>query len=620
MDKMSTSVRVRLSAMMFLQFMLIAVFWVPLAGYLTNTLKFTVGQMTFIMSTMAFGCLLSPIIGMIADRHFASQKVLAVLNLLSAVMLAIAAFQTSATGMFVALLLQQLCYMPTWGLTSSIAMTHSPAEKFPQVRAFGSFGWVAAAIFSLIGAWFFKMANFDATNAPLLCAAGTSLVGALLALGLPHTPPPAKGQKSSIVDVLGLRAAPLMKQFDFAAFIIISTLVMIPFMIYFNLNSMFLQDQGFRFITLTMNLGQLGEIFFMLLIPLALARMGVKWAMMLGLITMVIRYTVFWFGAVSDTTALYYVAIVIHGIIFGFFFVGGQIYVDKKARKEIRAQAQGFLFLITFGIGALLSMQINNRLIAAYSSTGLAVPEKFALAEGASPTGALTIKGANLEEVSLYGRALNDAEVGILAADEKKAKNIRAEARKDNVTIDLEKDALAAKGNLADLLTQKLPKAFTFDAKLVLPKDDPDSKDDDELTGTIFATGTGDNALTLGVEKNLLYLKAGDQQISARRIVLPRDEDEAKSIRVSASFDGKEIKLYTDGAVFVMRDWRPIWGITAICSVGVLVLFFLCFHYKDEKTEAEAEAPAGEPAEADGAAETAAEGEAPPAGDEGGAE
>ena len=206
---MPLDTRVKLSAMMFLQFMMFAVFWVVFADYLGGTLKLTMGQIGWIMSTMAFGCLISPIIGMIADRHFTSQRVLAVLNLLGAVALGIAAFQKSATGMFVALLFQQLCYMPTWGLTSAIAMTHSSADKFPQIRAFGSFGWVAAAIFSLVGTYVFGVKGFEGTNAPLLCGAATSLVAALLALSLPHTPPPSKGQKSSIVDVLGLRAAPV---------------------------------------------------------------------------------------------------------------------------------------------------------------------------------------------------------------------------------------------------------------------------------------------------------------------------------------------------------------------------------------------------------------------------
>ena len=611
---MPMDVRIKLSAMMFFQFMLFAAFWVPLSGYLSDTLGFTVSKVTLMGMTMAFGCMISPIIGMIADRHFTSQKVLALLNVLGAVFLALAAYQTRPTLMFVFLLVFQLCYMPTWGLTASIAMTHSPAEKFPQIRAFGSFGWVAAAIFSVIASFIFGVEGFDKTNLPMLCGAGVSVIAAILAMTLPHTPPPAKGEPANVVDALGLKAAPLMKQFDFAAFICISTLVMVPFMLYFNLNAMFLNDQGFEFITLTMSLGQFAEIFFMLLITLALAKMGVKWAMTIGLAMMVVRYASFWLGSASEITAMYYVAIIIHGVIFGFFFVGGQIYVDKKAPAKIRAQAQGFLFLITFGIGTLLSMMVNEALIAAHTTESKKPTTKVVLAQGATVTSDLSgMKDAKLSDVKLYSRVINKYEAGILAADQTKdagkakAEYLREEAKDEKTKIELDKGLLAADAVVS--------KAFTFDVKLTLPKDDPDSDADDKLTGTVFTVGTGDNAVTLAVKDNLLTYKAGkgeEGRIVALRVKLPRDKKEEKSIHLAGTFDGEEIKLYVNGGVFKMRDWEPIWKITTYVSIGLLVLFVLCFHYHGGKGEEDAEAPAAEaPAEEMPAEEAAAAEEAP---------
>jgi MFS family permease len=196
------------------------------------------------------------------------------------------------TVVIVVLIIQQLCYMPTWGLTSSIAMNHSPAEKFPQIRVFGSIGWVASGLFSIVAAWLFVNKSgaspvplaIDGTSIPFLCGAGTGLVAALVALTLPNTPPPAKGQKASIVDALGLRSFSLMKDPNFAIFIIISTLVMIPFTIYWSYCSVFLKDQGFNYITVTMNWGQFVEMFAMLLVPLGLAKFGVKWTMVIGLL------------------------------------------------------------------------------------------------------------------------------------------------------------------------------------------------------------------------------------------------------------------------------------------------------------------------------------------------
>jgi hypothetical protein len=195
----------------------------------------------------------------------------------------------------------------------------------------------------------------------------------LLNLTLPNTPPPAKGRESSIVDVLGLRALGLLKDLNFAIFMIIAVLVMIPFTMYFSLGSQFFASQGFRQVTATMNLGQLVEMGVMLLVPLALARYGVKWTMLAGIGALLVRYLAFWGGGVFQQPSLYYVAILVHGVIFGFFFVGSQVYVNKKAPPEIRAQAQGLISLLCFGVGMLIGTFVNVRLIEVYT-----VPETVA--------------------------------------------------------------------------------------------------------------------------------------------------------------------------------------------------------------------------------------------------
>lgn len=371
MDKASTSIRVRLSIMMFLQYMMFAVWWMPLAAFLA---KMEIGgaYKAWILSVMPLGCLVAPLICMVADRHFASQKVLTVLNFACAVLFFIAARQTSPAAMFVFLLLAMFCYMPTWSLTNAIAMSNFPSDKFPQIRVFGSIGWVASAVFSLIASTSLLGSKIiDGTEIPLYCGAATALVAALLNLTLPNTPPPAKGKEASIVDALGLRAMTLLKDRNFALFIIISMLVMIPFTLYFSLGSQFFESQGFKQITATMNLGQFVEIFLMLLIPLALARFGVKWTMVMGLGALVIRYVALWGGIAAGQTFLYYIAILVHGIIFGFFFVGGQVYVDKKAPPELRAQAQGLIVLACYGVGMFIGTFFNVELIERYTSDGV---------------------------------------------------------------------------------------------------------------------------------------------------------------------------------------------------------------------------------------------------------
>jgi nucleoside transporter len=368
MSAMPLNIRIRLSIMMFLQYLMFAVWWVPLAAYLKNAGIEGTWQF-WILSVMPLGCLVAPILCMIADRHFASQKVLMVLNFACAVLFLLGARQNSPVALFVILLLAMFCYMPTWSLTNAIAMTNAPSEKFPQIRVFGSVGWVAAGLFGVLGLRLFDT-TVDGTVIPLYCGAGAALVAAILNLTLPNTPPPAKGQKASVVDALGLRALGLLKDVNFALFIFISLLVMIPFTLYFSLGSQFFLSQGFKLVTMTMNYGQLVEIVLMLLVPLALSRFGVKWTMAVGLGALAVRYLALWGGVVGDNVFLYYVAILVHGIIFGFFFVGGQVYVDKKAPPQIRAQAQGLIVLICFGVGMLLGTFINVRLVQYYTADG----------------------------------------------------------------------------------------------------------------------------------------------------------------------------------------------------------------------------------------------------------
>ena len=364
MNGMSMSTRIRLSIMMFLQYLMFAVWWQPLAAYLGN-IGIEGLYKAAILSSVGLGCLAAPIITMIADRHFASQKVLAVLNLLCAVLLFLASKQTNAMTLFVLLLFAMFCYMPTWSLTNAIAMTNSPSEKFPQIRVFGSIGWVASGLFSLAAMKVYGT-KIDGTSTPLLCGACMALVTAIYNMTLPNTPPPGKGKEASIIDAFGLRALVLLKNFNFAMFSIIAMLVMIPFTIYWTYCSVFLQDKGFEFITVTMNWGQFVEMFVMLLVPIALVRYGVKWTMVAGLVALLVRYVAFLCGGIFDYTSLYFVAILVHGIIFGFFFVGGQVYVDKKAPKEIRAQAQGLIVLICYGIGMLIGNFFNGKLISHY--------------------------------------------------------------------------------------------------------------------------------------------------------------------------------------------------------------------------------------------------------------
>jgi nucleoside transporter len=350
--------------MMLMQFMLVAVWWVPLAAYLTN--KGVEGSMkALILSSMATGSMVSPMIGAFADRYLSAQKVLAVLNLLTALFLLVAGLSNDFLWIFVSIFIAMLCYMPTWSLTSSIAMTHAKPELFPRIRMFGSIGWITSGLFSLAAVKVFKIEVFDGSNIPLFCGSAVAAVAALLnILTLPDTPPNKSNEKISVRKLLGLDAFLLLRDRNYRMFIACSAAAMLAFALYYSFGSEFLQDRQFKYITVTMNWGQVVELFFLFFATTIIMRVGLKNALAIGLIALIARYLAFYLGVVSDVNAYYITGILFHGLIFGLFFVGGQVYTESKAPKNLRAQAQGMLSFLIWGVALLLGNFVCGQLIS----------------------------------------------------------------------------------------------------------------------------------------------------------------------------------------------------------------------------------------------------------------
>ncbi|MDR1624098.1 MAG: MFS transporter [Tannerellaceae bacterium] len=358
------TVMFHLGIMMFMQYLLLAVWWVPMAAYLANTLKLEMHQVSLILSSMAVGSMASPFIGVMADRYVASEKVLAMLNLATGALLLLATQQTHFTGLLITVTLAMLCYMPSWSLTSAIAMRHAPASLFPRIRVLGSVGWVASGIFSQAAIHVFDVRVFDGTALPLYCGAAIGFVAAALNLLLPHTPAADdKKRRLSVKDLLGLNVISMLKERNFLLFMLISFLAVIPFNLYHLYGSMFLADMHVRYITVTMNWGQLAEIFFLVITTTVMLKFGIKKTLIFGLGAMLVRYVTFYLGVDSDQQAYYITGILVHGLIFGLFFVGGQVYTDQAAPGNMKAQAQGFLSFAVWGVGYLIGTLLNGYLI-----------------------------------------------------------------------------------------------------------------------------------------------------------------------------------------------------------------------------------------------------------------
>lgn len=342
---MKNSTRFQLMAMMFLLYFVWGAWYGQMSKYMFTELGATGVQVGNAYAAFSIAMIIAPFfVGMIADRYFAAQKVLGILNLVGAGILYVLSEVKDPDTFFWVILAYCITFAPAMSLTTSIAMQQvTNSEKdFPAIRVMGTVAWIAVT--NIIGyyeiggtALIFKISMFTA-----------AFLG-VYSFFLPDTPPKPTSH-TSFSDILGLDAFKLFKDRSFAIFFISSLLICIPLSFYYAMANPSLTDSGMTNVENKMSLGQASEVVFMLLIPLAFSRFGVKWMLVVGLIAWIIRFIGFGYGNASSEWLLY-LAIVLHGVCYDFFFVTGQIYTDSKAGEQYRSSAQGLISIATYGIG-----------------------------------------------------------------------------------------------------------------------------------------------------------------------------------------------------------------------------------------------------------------------------
>lgn len=429
---MNSAVRLKLSIMMFLQYAIWGAWAVSIGGYLGGTLGYSGGQIGAIYATTAIAAMISPIYaGYLADKLFATEKMIAVLHLVGAGLLGAATFTTDFQTLRALMLVYAICYMPTLALTNSISFANisDPEKEFPGIRVFGTFGWIVAGWvvgFGLDNAAFKGVlpTSLQGGNAPVLLAAGLSLLLAMFSLVLPHTPP--RGRAGNVPPAYerqhGSSVLELLKDPTFLVFVVCSFLICIPLSLYYSFANLFLKEIDAPFPTALQTLGQISEVGFMAAMPFFIQRLGVKKMLAVGMLAWVARYLAF--GTLQFPLVLF--GLFLHGICYDFFFVASQIYVDSRASAAQRASAQSFIAFVTLGIGMFVGAYVGGWIVDQYTPKIAAIVDT-ASQSAVSTTVALPAWDAEgktgiARELNLTGEAqivIDDLPESVVEVDEK---------------------------------------------------------------------------------------------------------------------------------------------------------------------------------------------------------
>lgn len=360
-----STLKLKLSIFMFLQYFIWGAWYASMGAYLATQLKFGGDEIGAAYGAFAIGSMISPFfVGLIADRFFASEKLLAVLGILGGVVLCFLPKLTAFSDFYPMLIAYCALFTPTLALGNSLSLTHLEDAKtgFPRVKLFSAVGWIAGGVT-------LSLMKGETSAVQFYLAGAVSIVFGIFSFTLPHTPPKKTGQNVSIGDLLGLDALALMKKPSFAIFIICMFLICIPLYFYFVMLGIYLSELKWEGMTAKMSLAQVSDVIFMFMLPIFLKRWGYKKTIFLGIVCWAARY--FLLGASVGSpgmgTAFIIAAILLHGVCYDFLFIAGQLYVDDESDARTRGAAQGFIAFILWGVGAFVGTKLAGKVLAAHT-------------------------------------------------------------------------------------------------------------------------------------------------------------------------------------------------------------------------------------------------------------
>lgn len=367
------NLKTRLIIMNFLQFFIWGSWLITIGGYWFQTKNWSGTNFGLIFSTMGIAAIFMPTIaGIIADKWINAEKLLGMFHLLGSIMLFIIPQLQTPETFFVVMLVNMMFYMPTLGLSITVAYAAMNKQNmdivkaYPPIRVFGTIGFIAAM-------WTVSLLRFETSAMQFYIASAASLILGLYAFSLPKCEINKIAEKKSWSTLLGLNAFSLFKQKRMALFFVFAMLLGAALQLTNAYGDTFLHDfakidsyknaLAVKYPAIIMSISQISETLFILTIPFFLKHFGIKKVMLMSMLAWVLRFGLFAFGNPTSGLWLIVLSCIVYGMAFDFFNISGSLYVEMQSHSKIRASSQGLFMMMTNGFGAILGSWSSGVLI-----------------------------------------------------------------------------------------------------------------------------------------------------------------------------------------------------------------------------------------------------------------
>lgn len=379
------NLKLRLTGLSFLQFLVWGVWLISLGGYMfaqfNNPIDPDLGsKVGNTYATMGWASLIMPaLMGILADKYIRAEIVLGICHILGGASLYYASTVTNAADMYWAIFMVSCFYMPTIALSNSVSYSllskgnFDIQKTFAPIRVWGTVGFI-------VGEWTVDLLGWTHNSNQFYLAAGIGIVTGIYCFTLPPVAINRTSEKKSFATRLGLDAFQLFRRSIMAKFFLFAMLLGAALQITNMFGNPFLSDFGkvpeyansfaVKHSNILISLSQISECLFILAIPFFLKRFGIKKVMLLSMIAWVLRFGLFGLGDPGTGFYLLILSMIVYGMAFDFFNISGSLFVDKEARPEIRASAQGLFMLMTNGLGAIMGGFFAGKIVDYFTNAG----------------------------------------------------------------------------------------------------------------------------------------------------------------------------------------------------------------------------------------------------------